>query len=52
MGVDALMALIICCSPAASDAPETLSALRFGSCAKDIMISVQVLCHFCLLSVV
>ena len=37
------MALIICCSPAASDAAETLSSLRFGARAKGIMTSLQVL---------
>ena len=36
------MALIICCSPAAADAAETLSSLRFGTRAKGIMTSVQV----------
>ena len=36
------MALIICCSPAASDAAETLSSLRFGARAKGIMTSLQV----------
>ena len=40
----ARMALIICCSPAASDAAETLSSLRFGAYAESIMTSVQVLC--------
>ncbi len=37
------MALIICCSPAASEAAETLSSLRFGTRAKGLMTSVQVL---------
>lgn len=37
------MALIICCSPAASDAAEMLSSLRFGTHAEGIMTSVQVL---------
>ena len=37
------MALIICCSPAASNAAETLSSLRFGVRTKGIMTSVQVL---------
>ena len=36
------MALIICCSPAACDAAETLSSLRFGARAKGIMTSLQV----------
>ena len=38
----ARMALIICCSPAASDAADTLSSLQFGTLAKSIMTSVQV----------
>ena len=40
----ARMALIICCSPAASDAAETVSSLRFAAHAKRIMTGVQV-CH-------
>ena len=42
LGGKARMALIICCSPAASDAAETLSSLRFGARAKGIMTSLQV----------
>ncbi len=45
LGGKARMALIICCSPAASNAAETLSSLRFGTRAKGIMTSVQVLCN-------
>ena len=42
LGGKARMALIICCSPAASDAAETLSSLRFGARAKGIITSIQV----------
>ena len=42
LGGKARIALIICCSPAASDAAETLSSLRFGARAKGIMTSLQV----------
>ncbi|CAL5227934.1 g10981 [Coccomyxa viridis] len=31
------MALIVCCSPAASDAEETISSLIYGTCAKAIL---------------
>ncbi len=44
------MALIICCSPDASDASETVSSLRFGIRAKGIMISVQVCTAACKLT--
>ncbi|CAL5227933.1 g10980 [Coccomyxa viridis] len=37
----ASMALIICCSPAASDAEKTLSSLHFGAHARSIMTSMQ-----------
>ena len=37
------MALIICCSPAAADALETMSSLRFGSHIKDILPTMQVI---------
>ena len=36
------MALFICCSPAAADAAETLSSLRFGARAKGIVTTLQV----------
>ena len=39
------MALIICCSPAVSDAAETLSSLRLGKFAQGIMAIMQVLYH-------
>lgn len=40
---EAGMAFIICCSPAATDAAETLSSLRFGTEAKGILDTVQVI---------
>ncbi len=42
LGGKARMALIVCCSPAASDATETISSLRFGARAKGIVTSLQV----------
>jgi len=47
LGGRAHMALIICCSPDASDASETVSSLRFGIRAKGIMTSVQVCTAAC-----
>ena len=43
VGAKTRTALLICCSPAASDAEETLSSLRFGIHAEDVMTGVQVL---------
>ncbi|CAL5220572.1 g2610 [Coccomyxa viridis] len=37
LGVENRMALIVCCSPAASDAEETISSLMYGTCAKAIL---------------
>ena len=42
LGGKARMALIVCCSPAVSDAAETISSLRFGARAKGIVINLQV----------
>lgn len=42
IGGNALTAIIICCSPAQDDAPESLSSLRFGARAAGIVSSVQV----------
>ncbi len=35
-------ALIVCCSPSADNAAETLSSLRFGARAKGVQNTVQV----------
>ena len=43
---EARIALIVCCSPAAANATETLSSLWFGYWAERIMTSVQVLQSF------
>jgi hypothetical protein len=42
LGGTAKTVLIICCSPAAENAAETLSTLRFGSRAKGVSNAVQV----------
>ena len=42
LGGTAQVALIVCCSPAAQDASESLSALRFGTRAAGIVNSLQV----------
>ncbi len=45
------MALIVCCSPAASDAEETISSLMYGTCAKAILWVKQVMCTSCKASI-
>jgi len=50
LGGTAQVALIVCCSPAAQDASETLSALRFGTRAAGIVNSLQVSVCFTLLT--
>ena len=42
LGGSAKTALIVCCSPAAQDAAESLSALRFGLCAGKIVNNIRV----------
>ena len=42
LGGKAQTALIICCSPAAQDGVESLSALRFGARAASIVNTLQV----------
>ncbi len=39
------MAAIVCCSPAAASAAETLSTLRLGTLAEGITTSMQVTYH-------
>ena len=41
LGGSSSMALIVCCSPAAEDAAESLSALRFGARAAGIVNTPQ-----------
>lgn len=41
LGGRSRMALIVCCSPSADSAAETLSSLRFGCRAKGLVAAVQ-----------
>jgi len=41
LGGSAKTCIIVCCSPAASNAQETLSSLRFGARARGILSNVQ-----------
>ncbi|CAD7701688.1 unnamed protein product [Ostreobium quekettii] len=42
LGGSAMTSIIVCCSPEWSDAPETLSSLRFGRRAQGVTNAVQV----------
>lgn len=45
LGGRSRMALIVCCSPSADCASETLSSLRFGCRAKGLVAAVQATCY-------